>query len=54
MGNTLIVVRSFGSYKVGALIENPTQIKEVLEGEHAHSVVRIAQPGYVKPQRLEA
>jgi len=54
MGNTLIVVRSFGSYKVGAVIDNPAHIRETLAGEHAHNVVQIIDPSCVTPKRVES
>ena len=53
MGNTLIVVRPFGTYKLGTVIDNPAQIRETLEGEHAHNVVQIAGPGRAAANRLE-
>jgi hypothetical protein len=53
MGNTLIVVRPFGAYKVGAVIDNPAQVQETLAGEHAHNVVRIARPGRSAAKSLE-
>lgn len=54
MGNTLIVVRPFGTYKIGAVIDNPAQIQETLAGEHAHNVVRIAGSGRSAAKSVEA
>jgi hypothetical protein len=54
MSKTLIVVRPFGTYKVGSVIDNPAQIRETLEGEHAHNVVPIDRPGRVAAKRLES
>jgi hypothetical protein len=42
MGGALVVVRPFGQFKIGALIDDPARIKATLAGEHAHYVVRVA------------
>ena len=38
----LVVVQSFGTYPVGALVSDPAQVTAILGSEHARRVVRIA------------
>jgi hypothetical protein len=45
MSSALVVVRSFGQYKIGALINDPAQLQATLTGENAHNVVRVIVPG---------
>ncbi|HEX4261018.1 MAG TPA: hypothetical protein VHY76_07940 [Acetobacteraceae bacterium] len=37
----LVVVRPFGSYRRGDLIADQADIERVLQGGHAHDVVRV-------------
>lgn len=37
----LVVTNPFGGHEKGDQITDPDQIKEILEGEHAHHVVRV-------------
>jgi hypothetical protein len=53
MSGALVVVRPFGKYKIGAMIEDPAQIQATLKGEHAHNVVRIVVPGQLASSRRE-
>ena len=41
----LVVVRSFGKYAKGDIITDSTAINEILAGENAHHVVRVAVKG---------
>ena len=41
----LVVVRPFGSYRVGDLIRDADEAEGVLGSEHAGDVVRIQSPG---------
>jgi len=40
----LVVVRSFGPYRVGDLVRDAAEVERVLTSEHAGHVVRI-EPG---------
>lgn len=53
MSGALVVVRSFGQYKIGAIIDDLSQIQAVLKGEHAHNVVRATVPGQSASNRQE-
>jgi hypothetical protein len=41
----LVVVRAFGAYAKGDAITDSAKITEVLAGENAHCVVRVAVKG---------
>jgi hypothetical protein len=51
MDSVLVVVRPFGQYKRGDVIDNPTRVTAVLGGEHAYHVVRVAAAQQPAPQR---
>ncbi len=53
MSGALVVVRSFGSYKIGAIIDDTAQIQATLKGEHAHNVVRVIVPSQSASNRQE-
>lgn len=38
----LVVTRPFGGYRRGDVIENTTIVEDILAGEYASSVVRVA------------
>jgi hypothetical protein len=38
----LVVVRPFATYSRGDIIADAARISEILRGEHAHAVVRVA------------
>jgi hypothetical protein len=38
----LVVVRPFGGFSRGDVVMDPTRIASILNGEHAHFVVRVA------------
>lgn len=40
----LIVVHEFGTYKRGAEVTDPDEIKEILAGSNAHKVVKVSLP----------
>ncbi len=40
----LVVVRPFGSYRIGDIVSDEKTIQEVLASEHAECVVRIVPP----------
>ena len=40
----LVVVQAFAGLTRGDIVADATQIAEILAGEHAHSVVRVAAP----------
>ena len=40
----LVVVRPFGSYRIGEIVSDEKIIQDVLASEHAESVVRIVPP----------
>ncbi len=40
----LVVVRPFGSHRVGDVITDESSIKSILASEHAEHVVRIVPP----------
>jgi hypothetical protein len=40
----LVVVRPFAAYSRGDIIADAARISEILNGEHAHAVVRVANP----------
>jgi hypothetical protein len=44
MDAVLIVVRPFGGYRVGDVIDDPGHMRDALKGEHAKDVVRIGTP----------
>jgi hypothetical protein len=41
MPGALVVVRPFGRYKIGAIVDDPAQIRLIMAGEHAHKIVRL-------------
>jgi hypothetical protein len=41
MSGALVVVRPFGQFKVGTVIDDPARITATLAGAHAHYVVRV-------------
>jgi hypothetical protein len=40
----LTVIRSFGTYKVGAVIEDSATVMSILNSEHANAVVKVSAP----------
>lgn len=38
--NVLVVTNPFGGHEIGHRITDPTEVAEILAGEHAHHVVR--------------
>jgi hypothetical protein len=45
MNVNLVVVRPFGNYAKGDTIADAATIAQILAGEHAHDVVRVATKG---------
>lgn len=43
MAFTLVVVRAFGGHAPGDSIDDPDTIRDILGGEHAGHVVRVAR-----------
>ncbi len=41
----LVVVRPFASLSRGDVVADAARVTEILKGEHAHSVVRVAVSG---------
>jgi hypothetical protein len=54
MDGVLVVVRPFGRYATGEVIDDPRQQAPILAGENARNVVRVAAATHILPHRGEA